>query len=126
VRVRPYLSPISDAYAAADLALTRAGALTIAELCAWGVPALLVPLPTAAADHQSANARALAASGAARQIPQRELTVDRIDREVRALLDDPSRLEAMARVTASRGRPDAAEQIAKRVLALAHAQEKRA
>jgi UDP-N-acetylglucosamine--N-acetylmuramyl-(pentapeptide) pyrophosphoryl-undecaprenol N-acetylglucosamine transferase len=126
VRVRPYLSPIADAYAAADLALTRAGALTIAELCAWGVPALLVPLPTAAADHQSANARALAASGAARQIPQRELTVDRIDREVRALLDDPSRLEAMARVTASRGRPDAAEQIAKRVLALAHAQEKRA
>lgn len=126
VRVRPYLSPIADAYAAADLALTRAGALTIAELCAWGIPALLVPLPTAAADHQTANARALSASGAAREIRQRELTVDRLDREVRSLLDDPSRLEAMARVTASRGRPDAAETIARRVLALARAPAARA
>jgi UDP-N-acetylglucosamine--N-acetylmuramyl-(pentapeptide) pyrophosphoryl-undecaprenol N-acetylglucosamine transferase len=126
VRVFDFLDPMSDAYAVADLVVSRAGMITLAELCAWGIPALLVPLPTAAADHQSANARALATSGAARQIPQRELTVERIDREVRALLDDPSRLEAMARVTASRGRPDAAEQIAKRVLALAHAQEKRA
>ncbi|MGQ0714077.1 MAG: UDP-N-acetylglucosamine--N-acetylmuramyl-(pentapeptide) pyrophosphoryl-undecaprenol N-acetylglucosamine transferase [Gemmatimonadaceae bacterium] len=123
VRVRPYLSPIADAYAAADLALARAGALTIAELSAWGIPALLVPLPTAAADHQTANARTLSASGAAREIRQPELTVDRLDREVRALLDDPSRLEAMARVTASRGRPDAADTIARRVLALARAGE---
>ena len=65
VRVRPYLSPIADAYAASDLVLARAGAMTTAELCAWGLPMVLVPLPTAAADHQTANARALAAAGAA-------------------------------------------------------------
>ena len=72
VRVRPYLAPIQDAYAAADLALTRAGALTVAELCAWGIPSLLVPLPTAAADHQHANARALEAAGAAELLEQND------------------------------------------------------
>jgi UDP-N-acetylglucosamine--N-acetylmuramyl-(pentapeptide) pyrophosphoryl-undecaprenol N-acetylglucosamine transferase len=126
VRVRPYLSPISDAYAAADVALTRAGALTLAELCAWGIPAILVPLPTAAADHQTANARALVASGAARELPQRDLSVARLDREVRALLDDPARLDTMARAALARGRPDAAEAIARRVLSLARAGAKRA
>jgi UDP-N-acetylglucosamine--N-acetylmuramyl-(pentapeptide) pyrophosphoryl-undecaprenol N-acetylglucosamine transferase len=121
VRVRAYLAPIADAYAAADFALTRAGALTLAELCAWGIPGILVPLPTAAADHQSANARALAATGAARELPQRDLTVERLDHEVRSLLGDPSRLEAMKRAALSRGRPDAADTIARRVLALARA-----
>ena len=113
VRVRPYLSPIADAYAAADFALTRAGALTLAELCAWGIPGILVPLPTAAADHQTANARALVASGAARELPQRDLTVDRLDREVRSLLDDPrpSRRDGARRPRAwpaRRGRDDRA------------------
>jgi UDP-N-acetylglucosamine--N-acetylmuramyl-(pentapeptide) pyrophosphoryl-undecaprenol N-acetylglucosamine transferase len=121
VRVRPYLSPIADAYAAADLALTRAGALTLAELCAWGIPGLLVPLPTAAADHQTANARALAQSGAARVLPQGELNAERLDREVRSVLADTSQLEAMKRAALARGRPDAAEKIARRVLALARA-----
>jgi UDP-N-acetylglucosamine--N-acetylmuramyl-(pentapeptide) pyrophosphoryl-undecaprenol N-acetylglucosamine transferase len=121
VRVRPYLSPIAEAYAAADVAVTRAGALTLAEICAWGIPGILVPLPTAAADHQTANARALVASGAARELPQRELTVERLDREVRSLVDDAERLDAMARAALARGRPEAAETIAKRVLALARA-----
>ena len=126
VRVRPYLSPIADAYAAADFALTRAGALTLAELCAWGIPGILVPLPTAAADHQTANARALVASGAARELPQRDLTVDRLDREVRSLLDDRGRLDVMTRAALARGRPAAAETIARRVLALARGRSSRA
>jgi UDP-N-acetylglucosamine--N-acetylmuramyl-(pentapeptide) pyrophosphoryl-undecaprenol N-acetylglucosamine transferase len=126
VRVRPYLSPIADAYPAADLALSRAGALTLAELCAWGIPGILVPLPTAAADHQTANARALAASGAARELPQRDLDVERLDREVRALLAEPARLDAMARAALARGRPQAAETIARRVLALARGESARA
>jgi len=116
VRVRPYLAPITDAYAASDLALTRAGAMTIAELCAWGVPPILVPLPTAAADHQSANARALAAAGAARNVPQAELTVDRVDGEVRTLLSQPDALRELSNAAAARGRPDAAASIARRVL----------
>jgi UDP-N-acetylglucosamine--N-acetylmuramyl-(pentapeptide) pyrophosphoryl-undecaprenol N-acetylglucosamine transferase len=121
VRVRAYLSPIADAYAAADFAVTRAGALTLAELCAWGIPGILVPLPTAAADHQTANARALVGSGAARELPQRELNVDRLDTEVRSLVGDVARLEAMTRAAFARGRPEAAETIARRVLALARA-----
>ncbi len=64
VRVRAYLSPIAAAYAAADLAFTRAGAMTTAEELAWGLPAILVPLPTAAADHQTSNAVALERAGA--------------------------------------------------------------
>src|SRR5829696_6219571 len=79
VRVRPYVSPMSSAYAAADLAIARAGAMGTAEMCAWGIPAILVPLPTAAADHQTANARALADAGAAVLVPQRELDADRLD-----------------------------------------------
>ena len=119
VRVRDYLSPIADAYAAADLALTRSGALTIAELSAWAIPPILVPLPTAAADHQTANARALMGTNAALMVPQSELSAERIDREIRALLDSPARLAALAEGTAKRARPQAAETIARRILALA-------
>lgn len=119
VRVRPYLSPIADAYAASDLALVRAGAMGTAELCAWGVPMLLCPLPTAAADHQTANARALAQAGAGKLVLQAELTPERLDAEVRELLGDRTRLDTMARAALARGRPDAADVIARRVLAMA-------
>ncbi|MEO8624938.1 MAG: UDP-N-acetylglucosamine--N-acetylmuramyl-(pentapeptide) pyrophosphoryl-undecaprenol N-acetylglucosamine transferase, partial [bacterium] len=88
VRVREYLSPIQEAYAATDVAIARAGAMTTAELFAWGIPAIVVPLPTAAADHQTVNARVLEAAGAAINLPQAELTVDRLDAVVRGLVDD--------------------------------------
>lgn len=119
VRVVPYLAPIAHAYAASDLALTRAGALTLAELCAWGIPPILVPLPTAAADHQTANAAALASRGAAVVVPQAELTPDRLDGVVHELLADPARLAALGRAAAAQARPLAAEHIAERILALA-------
>jgi UDP-N-acetylglucosamine--N-acetylmuramyl-(pentapeptide) pyrophosphoryl-undecaprenol N-acetylglucosamine transferase len=118
VRVREYLSPISDAYAATDVALARAGAMTTSELFAWRIPPILVPLPTAAADHQSVNARALEAAGAAINLPQAGLTTARLDEVVRGLVHDPA---AMARLTAgaaARARPDAADTIARRILAL--------
>ena len=118
MRVVPYLAPIEDAYAASDLALTRAGAMTTAELAAWGIPPILVPLPTAAADHQTANARALAAVGAARLLPQAELTPQRLGDEVRTLAGDPAALDALARGMRARARPRAAEDIAKRILRL--------
>jgi len=118
VRVRPYLAPIAHAYAAADLAIVRAGAVTTAELCAWGIPAALVPLPTAAADHQTANARALQQAGASLFIPQSEFTPQRIDATLRMLDSDPAQLAQLAAASAARGRPDAAETIARRILAL--------
>lgn len=119
VRVRPYLAPIQGAYAATDLALTRAGALTVAELCAWGIPSLLVPLPTAAADHQRANARALEAAGAAEMLEQSTLSAARLGAALTGLISAPKKLVAMAESAASRGRPDAAERIARWILTIA-------
>ena len=116
VRVRPYLAPIADAYAAADLAVTRAGAMTIAELCAWGIPSVLVPLPTAAQDHQARNAEATEASGAARYVPQRDFSVATLDATVRMLRDAPTTRDAMHRAALHRARPGAAAAIAKSVI----------
>jgi UDP-N-acetylglucosamine--N-acetylmuramyl-(pentapeptide) pyrophosphoryl-undecaprenol N-acetylglucosamine transferase len=118
VRVCDYLSPIRDAYAAADLALARAGAMTTAELFAWGIPAVLVPLPTAAADHQTTNAKTLARAGAAVHLPQAELTVERLDNAMRRLLEDPAALSSLANAATTRARPNAAADIARRILAL--------
>lgn len=121
VRVRAYLAPIADAYAASDFAVTRAGAMTTAELFAWRIPPVLVPLPTAAADHQTSNAVTLERAGAAVHLPQGELTVDRLDEVVRSLVADPTRLTAMSDAGARRARPGAAADIAQRVLAVARA-----
>jgi len=112
VRVRPYLSPIAEAYAAADVAITRAGAMSIAELCAWGIPSVLVPLPTAAQDHQTHNASAVAVSGAAVHLPQQQLSGDRLHRIVAELRADPARLEAMRLAAVARAKPTAAADIA--------------
>lgn len=119
VRIRAYLSPVSEAYAATDFALSRGGAIATAELCAWGIPPIVVPLPTAAADHQTANALALSAAGAAEFIRQSELTVDALDTAVGALLGDSSLLDARSAAVLSRARPHAAEEIARRILELA-------
>ena len=118
VRVHPYLAPISDAYAASDLAIARAGAMGTAEMCAWGIPAILIPLPSAAADHQTANARALEQAGAALVLSQRDLTADALDAQVRDLMENDARLQALAAGAAARGRPDAAATIAQRLSAL--------
>ncbi len=118
VAVRPYLAPIADAYAAADLALTRAGAMTTAELCAWGIPSILVPLPTAAADHQTANAKTLEAAGAAVRLEQRRTTSAQLGDVVSALARDAGRREVLTRHALERARPDAADAIVGRILSL--------
>ncbi len=113
VRVVPYLAPIAEAYAAADLALVRGGMMGTSELCAWGIPMIIVPLPTAAQDHQTANARVLEAAGAARHLPQAALTAERIDAEVRRVVDDPAMRHQMGQAARARGRPTAADDIAR-------------
>ncbi|HUQ45147.1 MAG TPA: UDP-N-acetylglucosamine--N-acetylmuramyl-(pentapeptide) pyrophosphoryl-undecaprenol N-acetylglucosamine transferase [Gemmatimonadaceae bacterium] len=118
VRVREYLSPIADAYAATDFALVRAGAMTTAELFAWEIPAVLVPLPGSAADHQAVNARTLEAAGAAIHLPQAELTAERLDATLRSLVGNPATMQRLADGARARARPDAAEAIARRILAL--------
>ncbi|MEX1187527.1 MAG: UDP-N-acetylglucosamine--N-acetylmuramyl-(pentapeptide) pyrophosphoryl-undecaprenol N-acetylglucosamine transferase [Gemmatimonadaceae bacterium] len=118
VRVRDYIAPMESAYAAADVALARAGAMSTAELAAWGIPMILVPLPTAAADHQTTNARALESAGAATVIVQRDLTPERLDAEVRAVFESPGRIERMSDSVLARARPHAADEIAGRILEL--------
>lgn len=126
VRVRDYLAPISEAYAATDVALARAGAMTTAELFAWGIPGILVPLPTAAADHQTTNAVTLERAGAAIHIPQTEFTVERLSATMRRLLDRPAELQHLADGATARARPNAADEIARRILAIAdHAENPR-
>ncbi len=118
VRVRAYLSPIADAYAAADLAVARAGSMTTSELLAWHIPAILVPLPTAAAQHQTANAATLEHAGAALHLPQQQLTGPRLHTVIEDLLAHPEKLAAIADAAARRARPNAAEDIAKHILAI--------
>lgn len=119
IRVKPYLTPIADAYAAADLAVARAGTMTLAELFAWHIPAVLIPLPTAAADHQTLNARTLEQAGAAIHLPQAQLSGATLGSTVASLLDDEPRMRALAAAAASRARPNAASEIARRIVAIA-------
>jgi UDP-N-acetylglucosamine--N-acetylmuramyl-(pentapeptide) pyrophosphoryl-undecaprenol N-acetylglucosamine transferase len=99
-------------YARTSVALCRAGAITVAELAAAGVPAVLVPLPGAPGDHQTRNAEALVGAGAAVVVPDSECDAERVDTELTKLLDDAARLEAMAAAARTLGRPDAAARLA--------------
>lgn len=102
-------------YAGADIVVCRAGATTVAELAAAGVPSVLVPLPGAPGDHQTANARALADRGAAVLVPDAECTAERLAAEIDPLLHDAARLDAMGRAAAALGVPDAADRVAELV-----------
>ena len=118
-RVEPFLYAMDREMNAADLVICRAGATTLAELAAAGKPAVLVPLPTAADDHQRRNAEATARAGAAVVLEQKTLTGARLADEVSRLVGDAglrARMGASARALA---KPDAARVIAERVLALA-------
>jgi UDP-N-acetylglucosamine--N-acetylmuramyl-(pentapeptide) pyrophosphoryl-undecaprenol N-acetylglucosamine transferase len=111
-RVVPFEERMPEVYRAADLCVCRAGAMTVAELLAAGVPAILVPLPGAPRDHQTRNAEALVAAGAAIIVPDAECTVDRLDAEVGALLCDRDRLASMGAAARALGHPDAAARVA--------------
>ena len=115
VQVFDFIDPMADAYAVATMAISRAGMMTIAELCAWGIPSVLIPLPTAAADHQTPNARVMAESGAAVSLPQSRLTADRLAGVIAELLHTPGGLDQMARAARARARPDAVELISDRI-----------
>jgi UDP-N-acetylglucosamine--N-acetylmuramyl-(pentapeptide) pyrophosphoryl-undecaprenol N-acetylglucosamine transferase len=118
VRVIDFLDPMADGYAVADLVVSRAGMITVAELCAWGLPSVLVPLPTAAADHQSHNARVLADAGAATLLAQSALTAGTLAEAVGRLLRDEPFRQAMAARARGRGRPQAATDIVSNLLTL--------
>ena len=116
--LREYVSPFGAALAAADLAVARAGG-SVFELAQYGLPAILIPYPHASADHQTTNARWMADAGAATILPDAELSPQRLRAEVDALLGDPARLAAMAAASRRLARPDAAQAVAREVLAAA-------
>jgi len=117
-RVEPFIVDMGGAYARAHLVIARAGAMTCAEVTALGLPAILVPYPYAADDHQRRNAEALVRGGAAEMILDRELTGERLAAGVRALADDRERRGAMAVRARALGRPDAAERVTEECLRL--------
>ncbi|MCK4349798.1 MAG: UDP-N-acetylglucosamine--N-acetylmuramyl-(pentapeptide) pyrophosphoryl-undecaprenol N-acetylglucosamine transferase, partial [Candidatus Krumholzibacteria bacterium] len=119
VILHPFLDEMSSAWLAADLALCRAGASTIAELTAYGVPALLVPLPTAAGGHQEANAAAMAEAGAALLLPEEELSGEHLAHEVGALIGDRERLEEMGEAAGNASREGGAGIVAEGLVTIA-------
>ncbi|MEM6783512.1 MAG: undecaprenyldiphospho-muramoylpentapeptide beta-N-acetylglucosaminyltransferase [Bacteroidota bacterium] len=118
LRLLQYLDRMDYAYAAADLSVCRAGAITCSELALTGTPSILVPSPNVTADHQTKNAKALADEAAAVLLPEPQLQADLLGHVRTLLLDDAARA-AMADAVRSLARPDAAADIARAVLALA-------
>lgn len=117
--VEPFFDDVGAAYAASDLVVCRAGATTLAEIALVGRPAILVPYPHATESHQMKNAQAFERAGAAAVIRDEALTGEALAAEVRTLLDDSSRLAAMADAARGLARPDAADRVARATLALA-------
>ena len=118
-RVEPFLYEMDREMKAADIVVCRAGATTIAEYTAAGKAAVLIPLPTAADDHQRRNAEVLAKAGAAELIEQKELTGTLLAQRIIALAGDRARREAMAGAARRFAKPDAARVIVDRALELA-------
>ncbi|MBG0789452.1 MAG: undecaprenyldiphospho-muramoylpentapeptide beta-N-acetylglucosaminyltransferase [Desulfovibrionaceae bacterium] len=111
-QVREFIEDMGTEYALCDLAVCRAGASTVFEIAAAGVPALFVPFPQATHDHQTMNAKAMADLGAAELIPQPVLSGEGLARAVTRLLDNPERLSAMEQAARGFAKPDAAADIA--------------
>jgi UDP-N-acetylglucosamine--N-acetylmuramyl-(pentapeptide) pyrophosphoryl-undecaprenol N-acetylglucosamine transferase len=107
----PFEEHMEVVYAEATLVVSRSGGMT-AELTTVGMPSVLVPLPGAPGDHQTANADALVAAGAAVKIPDAELSPARLAAELDALLADPARLASMSDSARALGRPDATARFA--------------
>jgi UDP-N-acetylglucosamine--N-acetylmuramyl-(pentapeptide) pyrophosphoryl-undecaprenol N-acetylglucosamine transferase len=121
VRVFPYLESIEKAYAIADIAVCRAGAMTIAELTACGVAAILVPYPHATRDHQTHNARGLVERDAALVIADKELTPEVLAKTIESLIRDEPRLRRLGRNARAFAKVDAAQRIARSMEQLVHA-----
>jgi UDP-N-acetylglucosamine--N-acetylmuramyl-(pentapeptide) pyrophosphoryl-undecaprenol N-acetylglucosamine transferase len=119
--VAPFFNDLPARLARAHLVIARAGASTVAELCVIGRPAILVPYAAAADDHQSVNARALGAAGAAWVMQERDFTPEALAARLTALMGAPQELQAAAAAARDLGRPDAAERLADLVIHCANA-----
>jgi UDP-N-acetylglucosamine--N-acetylmuramyl-(pentapeptide) pyrophosphoryl-undecaprenol N-acetylglucosamine transferase len=107
--IRAYITDMMSEFAKSDLIICRAGATTCAELAAAGKASLMVPLPTAADDHQRVNAETLVKAGAARMILQKDLTGESLAREIMDLIEKPERISEMEKAAKGLAKSDAAE-----------------
>ncbi|MBQ1913650.1 MAG: undecaprenyldiphospho-muramoylpentapeptide beta-N-acetylglucosaminyltransferase, partial [Selenomonadaceae bacterium] len=114
-----YCDDMASLYAAANLVVCRAGATTLAEITARGLPAILVPYPYAAENHQEHNARAVMAAGASRMILNKDLDAESLLKVLHELLDHPDELEKMAVASRALGKPEAAGEIADMAIGIA-------
>ena len=110
--LRDYFDDLSVAFASSDLAICRAGAMTVSELAVTGTPALFIPYPYAAADHQTHNANYMVGKGAAIMIPQSKLTPDLLFEELKKILTDDERLRTMRKAMTSEGKSQASRDLA--------------
>ncbi len=118
-QVEPFIHDVPRHFAEAQLIISRAGASSVADIAAIGRPAILVPYPYAAGDHQTANARGLVAAGGAIMMPERHFTAAALAEHIQVVLEDPDGASRMARASLSQGRPDAAQTLADLVETLA-------
>lgn len=116
--VTGFVHQVEEFYSRCDLLLCRAGAVTLAEITVLGKPAILVPLPTAAHNHQEQNARRLSEAGAARMILQNHFSAGVFIDELKSLLNDSEKLKQMSAASRSLGKPDAAEKVSDLALSL--------
>ncbi|MEE2762565.1 MAG: undecaprenyldiphospho-muramoylpentapeptide beta-N-acetylglucosaminyltransferase [Pseudomonadota bacterium] len=119
-RLEPFIKDMAEAYDWADVVLCRSGALTVSELCAAGVGAILVPFPHAVDDHQTQNGQQMVQAGAALMISQSRLTPDGLAETLEDLAKDRSRVMNMAKAARSLARPDATERVVNYCLEAAH------
>lgn len=119
IQVLGFIYKIPVAYSAADIIVARAGALTLSELAVIGKPSILIPLPTAAANHQYYNAVSYAKTGAAIVIEQKDLETGILETTIDDLLNEPERLQAMADAAKKAAKPDATSNIVQSIYWLA-------
>ena len=117
-QVSKFIDNMPQAFAEADLVLCRSGASTVAEITAAGKPAIFVPFPQAADDHQRRNAEALMRANAAQLIPEVELSVERLVESISSGFSDPAKLQQMAQNARTLSHPQAAAEIAEMAAAL--------
>lgn len=119
-QVAPFITDMAAAYAYADLVICRAGALTVSELAAAGLPALLIPLPHAIDDHQTRNAAFLANAGAAVLLPQHKTDAEQLAAQLTEVLMQPGKLKAMGATARRQAKPDATRSVVDICLEVAH------
>lgn len=116
--VTPFIDNVEEFYNRCDLLISRAGAITLAEITAIGKPSILVPLPTATHNHQQQNAERLASAGAAKMILQKDFTPEKLVSELHEFLENPARLSSMSESSKKMGKPDATKRVVDLALSL--------